>query len=259
MGSLLVVPCFNEAHRWQGEYWTDLTSTADVHWLFVNDGSSDQTLEILKALSQLPNVDFLDLHANCGKGEATRFGMLWALNNDHRSFQAVGFMDADGAFRRSDIERLVERFSNLQANDDVDAVWSSRVALAGRDIRRSQVRHYVGRAVATLLSVGSDPLPYDTQSGLKFFRPSEDLRSCLSQPFSTRWLFEIEMLTRWKQLTGESMRIREEPLEFWEDMAGSTITRRESARIARELWQVKRLQRRQSLGPVAASPKVRGN
>lgn len=259
MGSLLVVPCFNEAHRWQGEYWADLTSTADVHWLFVNDGSSDHTAEILRALAQLPNVDYLDLPVNGGKGEATRLGMLWAFKNDHRAFQAVGFMDADGAFRRADIQRLVSRFTELQANGDVDAVWSSRVALAGRDIRRSQVRHYVGRAVATLLSVGSDPLPYDTQSGLKFFRPSEDLRSCLRQPFSTRWLFEIEMLTRWKQVTGESMRIREEPLEFWEDIAGSTITRRESARIARELWQVKRLQRRQTLGPVGASPKVRGN
>lgn len=245
---LLVVPCFNEAHRWSDEYWSELTNTPGVNWLFVNDGSSDQTPKILKALARQPNIDFLDLHVNVGKGEATRAGMLWALTRDGRSFQGVGFMDADGAFRRTDVERLTHRSAELMTENEVDAIWSSRVALAGRNIRRSQIRHYVGRAVATVLSVGADPLPYDTQSGLKFFRPGRELRACLDQPFSTRWLFEIEILTRWKRLTGKTMRIREEPVEFWEDIPGSAITRRESARIARELWRVKRLQRQQSMG-----------
>ena len=255
---LLVVPCFNEEHRWRDEYWSDLTNTPGVQWLFVNDGSSDQTPEILRALAQSPNADFLDLPVNVGKGEATRSGMLWALDHDGGPFQAIGFMDADGAFRRSDVERLADAFTDFVAERDIDAVWSSRVALAGRDIRRSQVRHYLGRAVATILSVGADPLPYDTQSGLKLFRPSAELRACLDQPFSTRWLFEIEMLTRWKQSNGVSMRIREEPLEFWDDIPGSAITRRESARIARELWQVKRLQRRRTLDLVQASTKSLG-
>lgn len=253
---LLVVPCFNEAHRWSHDYWASLTSTAGVHWRFVDDGSTDQTPDILRALAHLPNVDVVDCGVNVGKGEAVRFGMLTGLTEEERSFQAIGFMDADGAFRRTDVELLVQAFCEFVAERDVDAVWSSRVALAGRDIRRSRARHYLGRAVAMLLSVGSDPLPYDTQSGLKLFRPSSELHACLDQPFSTRWLFEIEMLTRWKHLTGEPMRIREEPLEFWQDVAGSTITRRESARIARELWQVKRLQHQRNLGRVQASSKI---
>jgi len=255
---LLVVPCFNEAHRWRGEYWADLTNTDGANWLFVNDGSADQTPEILRALAQAPNVDFLDLQVNVGKGEATRLGMLWALDHTGRTFESVGFMDADGAFRRADVERLICAFTDFVTERDVDAVWSSRVALAGRDIRRSQVRHYVGRAVATFLSVGADPLPYDTQSGLKLFRPSHGLRACLDQPFLTRWLFEIEILARWKQLTGDSMLIREEPLEFWQDIAGSTITRRESARIVRELWQVKLLQHRKSTAEMSALTKTLG-
>ena len=243
MGSLLVVPCFNEAHRWRDEYWADLTNTSSVQWLFVNDGSSDQTPDILRALAKAPGVDFLDLPANVGKGEAVRSGMLWAFDQVDGRFQSVGFMDADGAFHRDDVERLAQTFTEVVTKRDADAVWSSRVALAGRDIDRSQMRHYLGRAVATLLSLGADPLPYDTQSGLKFFRPSGELLGSLEQPFSTRWLFEIEMLVRWKQLTGESMRIREEPLEFWQDIPGSKITRRESVRIIQEVWRVKRLQR----------------
>lgn len=246
LACLLVVPCFNEADRWRDEYWAELTNTDGVHWLFVNDGSLDQTPEILNSLARYPNIDFLDLHVNSGKGEATRLGMLWALNENDEQFQSVGFMDADGAFRRADVERLAHTFTEVVTKKNVDAIWSSRVALAGRDIHRSQVRHYLGRGVATLLSVGTDPLPYDTQSGLKFFRPSSELRASLEQPFSTRWLFEVEMLVRWKQLTGESMRIREEPLEFWQDVPGSKITRRESVRIVQEVWRVKRLQSQRS-------------
>lgn len=246
MTYLLVVPCFNEAHRWSGEYWAEMCSTADVHWLFVNDGSTDRTSEVLSALARHSNIDVLDLQVNVGKGEATRSGILWALNSDRRSVQGVGFMDADGAFHRTDVERLAHRFAELMVESDIDAVWSSRVALAGRDIHRSQFRHYLGRAVATLLSVGAEALPYDTQSGLKFFRPSRELRACLEQPFSTRWLFEIEMLMRWKHITGQAMRVREEPLEFWQDVAGSKVTLGESKRIARELLRIKRLQRRQA-------------
>lgn len=246
MGSLLVVPCFNEAHRWRHEYWADLIANTNIYWLFVNDGSSDGTSAILKDLEELPRVKALALRANSGKGEATRIGLLWAMDQEGMDFNQVGFMDADGAFCRSDIERLSCTFSELQFSEDIDALWSSRVALAGRVIHRSAGRHYLGRAVATYLGIGTDPLPYDTQSGLKFFRLSRELRACLDQPFATRWLFEIEMLTRWKHLTGQAMRVREEPLEFWQDVAGSKVSLGESARIARELLRVKRLQRRRA-------------
>jgi len=255
VGSLLVVPCFNEAHRWQPEYWNDLTGSNGVHWLFVNDGSQDATSSILRDLSRRPNVDFIDFPVNSGKGEAIRIGMLRALGNRANGIESVGFMDADGAFRRPDVERFAERFAELAGGTDVDAVWSSRVALAGRDIRRSQRRHYIGRAVATLLSLGADPLPYDTQSGLKFFRPSETLYACISRPFATRWLFEIEILTRWRDISGRSMRIREEPLEFWQDVGGSSIRGAELVRVAREIATIKMLQRKHL---EEAEPKAKG-
>lgn len=242
MSTLLVIPCFNEERRWHREYWIDLAGLPDVHWLFVNDGSSDRTAAILEELRHLANVDVLNLHRNTGKGEATRAGMLRGLNVGLSEFAHVGFMDADGAFSRGDVEATCKKSKELSMVADIDAVWSSRVALAGRDIQRSPARHYVGRVVATLLSVGADPLPYDTQAGLKIFRVSSDLRACLTNPFETRWLFEVELLARWKKMTGRSMRIWEEPLEFWKDVGGSKITGRESARIVRELWHVKRLQ-----------------
>jgi len=225
---------------------------SDIRWLFVNDGSTDNTSKLLTELSESSSVDVLSFSVNRGKGEAIRAGMLWAFGQSRTSIDCLGFMDADGAFCRPDIDNMILRARELCESGTVDAVWSSRVALAGRDIRRSVSRHYIGRVVATYLSIGVDSLPYDTQSGLKLFCGSSELRQSIEQPFSTRWLFEVELLTRWAQVTGRPMGIREEPLESWQDVDGSSISLRESARIARELLRVKRMQlmARHSVGRV---------
>jgi dolichyl-phosphate beta-glucosyltransferase len=242
MNHLMIVPCFNEESRWKKDYWNDLMSLSDIRWLFVNDGSTDNTSSLLGELSANWSAEVLNLPRNVGKGEAIRAGMLWAFGQSLEGLESLGFMDADGAFHFSDIQHLILRFSDLSKSNRVDALWSSRVALAGRDIQRSASRHYIGRVVATFLSIGVDSLPYDTQSGLKLFRVSRELRESVNEPFLTRWLFEVELLTRWVRVTGQPMRIREEPLESWLDVAGSSISPRESLRIARELVQVKRLQ-----------------
>lgn len=54
-------------------------------------------------------------------------------------------------------------------NSTFDALWSSRVALSGRFIQKLASRHYMGRVVATLLSVDGNSISYDTQSGVKLF------------------------------------------------------------------------------------------
>jgi len=238
----LVVPCFNEGHRWSGNYWDELVRVADANWIFVNDGSSDRTADLIDDLTAYPNVRAINFASNQGKGEAIRNGLLEAFSWSRASGGCIGFMDADGAFHRDDVARLLDEFDRLSDEDIFDALWSSRVALAGREIHRSRSRHYVGRAVATVMSIGYDDLPYDTQSGLKLFRLSEELQSCLARAFDTRWMFEIELIIRWRNLTGIPMRIREEPLEYWRDVAGSSISRREALRIIRELIRVKRLQ-----------------
>lgn len=242
MTVVIVVPCFNEALRWKGDYWSELIKTPDVRWLFVNDGSTDATQDLIDGLCPHPAVQSLTLPANAGKAEAVRQGLLEALSADP---EAVGFMDADGAFNVEDIRDMVDAFhAKATVGDGASAVWASRVALSGRDIRRSLKRHYLGRIVATYVSVGQGPMPYDTQAGLKLFVPSPTLVECLRQPFKTRWLFELELLARWQQVTGDGMQIWELPLNYWHDVPGSKIRGREVARIARELLVVKSEQRK---------------
>ncbi len=47
----IVVPCFNEGSRLQAKLFTDFLGKVDgVNFLFVNDGSRDNTLAVLEAL-----------------------------------------------------------------------------------------------------------------------------------------------------------------------------------------------------------------
>ena len=92
----IVVPCFNEERRLkQAEFLQYLLGQSEVSFLFVNDGSRDKTIDLLRQLqSQMPErIDILDKNLNEGKGEAVRHGMLHALKRSETSY--VGFWDAD--------------------------------------------------------------------------------------------------------------------------------------------------------------------
>lgn len=231
----LTVPCFNEAERWDDVYWDAVTSLSDVVWVFVDDGSSDGTMQRLEGLAERPNVIVLHCPENRGKAEAVRAGMQRLLGEDLRT-GIVGFMDADGAFPPTEVERLRDlALARLAEAEATDAVWSSRVALAGRSVDRRAARHYLGRIVATFLFRGVPGAPYDSQSGWKAFRADARLGRVLEQPFRTRWLFEVEMLARWGRSHGVPMQVREEPVEAWRDVTGSKIRGREIVRLLREV------------------------
>ena len=237
----LVVPCFNEAERWDSVYWGEMVERIPARFLFVDDGSSDGTLAKIQQIAQADNVTLLHLSTNRGKAEAVRVGLLELLSRG--SFDGVGYLDADGAFLAADVARMLELFEVVK-DRSVDALWSSRVALAGRDIRRSTARHYIGRVIATLMSIGYGSIPYDTQSGYKIFAATDELRGCLARPFSTRWLFEVELLARWEALNGSAMNIWEEPLDYWHDVGGSKIHGLETMRVVWEITQTKFEQKR---------------
>lgn len=237
----IVIPCFNEASRWQAEYWSKLTADSDVTWVFVNDGSTDSTAQLLDGICKSnSHCSVLHLQRNSGKALAVRAGFLHLFATGR--WDVVAFMDADGAFAREEFVRVLKCSEEKLGVGKWDSVWTSRVALAGRDIQRSLLRHYLGRLVATYVSIGTDSLPYDTQSGLKFFAVSDELVRCFEAPFLTRWLFDLELINRWLRIVHRPMQIWEEPLMSWKEVDGSRVTRGEFLRIARELSLIKRQQ-----------------
>ena len=101
----LVVPCFNEAARWDAPKLLALASLPAVLLVLVDDGSKDDTGRLMNELSGVTGCVVLSLGSNSGKAEAVRHGLLHAL--DHTDAEIVGFLDADGAFDPQDVERMI--------------------------------------------------------------------------------------------------------------------------------------------------------
>jgi len=218
-----------------------MTSIPQTSWIFVNDGSTDETQKTLTEIAKNSNSEVIELPSNGGKAEAVRQGLLRALQtkNETQTPRWVGFIDADTSFSPKEIPRFLELATALEQDQPtVEAVWAARVALLGRDIQRTAYRHYVGRILATLMNSAVPQLPYDSQAGLKLFKANPKLTQILSQPFKTRWLFDVELLQRWQATTGSPMTIWEEPLNYWIEAPGSRITFRSYAQISKEIIQL---------------------
>jgi glycosyltransferase involved in cell wall biosynthesis len=220
----IVVPCYNEARRLDLEaFSTFVAGDSKLDLLFVDDGSEDETAELLESLrARLPaRIGVLPLEENRGKAEAVRRGLLRALAS---GADIVGYLDADLATPVDEMARLLDV---LRAGD-TRVLLGSRVALLGRDIQRTAVRHYLGRVFASAASLVLRTTVYDSQCGAKLFRRTPALEAALRQPFLSRWLFDVELLGR--ILVPENGipalapgEIREEPLGVWTDIEGSKI------------------------------------
>lgn len=235
---LIIVPCYNEELRFDLGYWKKVvTENPSTSFIFVNDGSTDNTLNIIKAVGL--NSAAISLEDNSGKSESIRQGWIHNIS-ESKVWKGLGFIDSDGAFCPEDIQRLINTFkSKIDSNSKIDAIISSRVALAGRKIERSSVRHYLGRIIATYLCNSWKNPPYDTQSGFKIFINSDYFNEAILEPFKTRWFFDIELLVRLLRLKGNELVIWEEPLMRWKEIANSKINGFEFLRIANEIFIVK--------------------
>lgn len=189
----VVVPTYNEAKRLPIEQYVGYArKNPSTHFTFVDDGSTDETLKILRALSaRLPEqMHVLPLEQNQGKAEATRQGLLAAAAT---RAAVVGFWDADLA---TPLGEMHEFISVLNGDANLQMVFGARVALLGRDIRRLPSRHYLGRVFATLASWVLSLRIYDTQCGAKLFRNTPAFHSVIASPFGSRWIFDVEMIAR---------------------------------------------------------------
>ncbi len=222
----IVVPCYNEAARLDVDTFREFASQSrPSKFLFVNDGSSDDTLEVLQSMCDSDPNRFAvcDLPHNSGKAEAVRRGILLALENDP---EMVGFWDADLA---TPLDIIPEFCDVLARNPRLQMVFGARVKLLGRTIQRRPLRHYLGRVFATAASSVLRLPIYDTQCGAKLFRTSPEIRRLFEQPFRTNWIFDVELLARCRcACEAGSVEPLEEiiyelPLTEWRDVAGSKV------------------------------------
>lgn len=214
----VVVPCFNEERRLQPDALLELLADPSVELTLVDDGSRDGTLNVLEQIRQREpkRVNVVALARNSGKAEAVRAGMKDALQ---RGSDIICYLDADLATPPGEMLELIKHLEN----GPFDVVLGARVALLGRHIERNPVRHYLGRVFASLAAVSLHLRVYDTQCGAKAFRSTKELASALEKPFSSRWVFDVELLGRLLAAGIAPERFAEVPLKEWRDVKGSNL------------------------------------
>jgi hypothetical protein len=130
-------------------------------------------------------------------------------------------------------EELLRIYKYIQSSDDL-AVFGSRLKKLGSDIKRSQFRHITGRFIATIIDTRFNIGCYDTQCSAKIFT-LESLKPVITEPFFTRWFFDIELILRIRKKF-KNFKIQEIPLNKLEHKPGSKITVFSVFRIIREIY-----------------------
>ncbi|MBN1157759.1 MAG: DUF2062 domain-containing protein [Bacteroidales bacterium] len=185
----VIVPTYNNC-RTLGEVLKKLLSiTKDV--VVVNDGSTDQTADILATFSPLQVISYPD---NRGKGFALRKGFTYALD---QGYDYAVTIDADGQHRPENIISLVgeiqhEPDSLIIGTRDFQQVNLSRGSRFANKFSNFWFRFLTGIRLQ------------DTQSGFRLYpiRLLETMRF-----YTTRFEFEFEILVRsaWKGIPIKSL------------------------------------------------------
>lgn len=219
----IVVPCHNEAARLRVKGLISFFEQySRITFCFVNDGSTDNTQEVLEDLAEgrEEQVAIVKLESNKGKAEAIRVGIKHIQS--WRICDFVGYWDADMATPLSEIPKFIDI---LDQRSDVQFLCGSRIRRMGAEIERVWYRHYLGRIFATAASLVLQLPAYDTQCGAKMIK-TELASKLFDKPFLTSWLFDIELMARTIAIVGRSQAnqaIYELPLEIWQDKGGSKV------------------------------------
>jgi dolichyl-phosphate beta-glucosyltransferase len=218
----IVVPCYNEGRRLPVKQFEEFLENSETNFFFVDDGSQDNTQEVLASLkaARPDRVTLIHQAENRGKAETVRHGICTAVD---QNFEYVGFWDADLATPLAEIPEFMGVFAD---RPELDMVFGSRVKLLGRHVERKAMRHYLGRVFATFVSTMLGLPIYDSQCGAKIFRVRPNTRTLFEQPFLSRWVFDVEILARYLSEVGPeaaTAAIYEHPLHSWVDVGGSKL------------------------------------
>jgi glycosyltransferase involved in cell wall biosynthesis len=189
-GWSIVVPMYQEETRIVGtveQLAASALATSDNEFVFVDDGSSDRTVEVLeKALAQTDLVArVIRLPRNLGKGAAVQAGVLASRG------EVIAYVDADLSSPPSAIEQCCRA---VAAGVDV-AVASRGHATSNLVVRQPGSREAAGKLFNRVVRLlGLTTLP-DTQCGLKAFERTT-ARAVFADLSVRRFAFDVEVLMR---------------------------------------------------------------
>ena len=205
----IVVPCYNESKdiAKNSEIIKNYLESIkqDYELILVNDGSKDNTKEVIEAI---PGVKALSYEPNRGKGGAVKYGI------ENATGDYVLFMDADLS---TDLE-AIDKFIKLAPNYDM--VIGSRHA-KDSVIKKKQpaLRVFIGWCCRKLVNMKFHFKYKDTQCGFKAMR-TDIAKKIVSKQVVNNFAFDVEYLyiASLNNLSIYEMGV------IWADDRGSTVS-----------------------------------
>jgi CheY-like chemotaxis protein/glycosyltransferase involved in cell wall biosynthesis len=233
----VVIPCYNEERRLLSNAFIDfIVKNSGYHLCFVNDGSTDNTLEVLNSLRQ-GREDFITVH-NCekngGKAEAVRQGML--LMAQKKDLDYIGFLDADLSTDLKDFDDLVSTIEN----SNYKIVSGSRISRMGAYITKDSARKIISLTINFIIRKILSMDFKDTQCGAKIFH-KDVIKISFGKKFVTQWIFDVEVFRRITLhfgLNKAKEMVCEQPLKRWIHTDGSKLSMKDSIKIFGQLVQI---------------------
>ena len=154
----IIVPCYNEEEALP-LFYDEIIKVAktideDYELLLINDGSKDNTLNVMKSLARKDkHVFFLSFSRNFGKESAMYAGFVNATGD------YVAVMDAD----IQDPPSLLPQMIDILKNEDYDSVATRRISRVGE----SKIRSFFARLFYRIINKISDS---DIVDGARDFR-----------------------------------------------------------------------------------------
>jgi dolichyl-phosphate beta-glucosyltransferase len=210
----VVIPAYKEGERLPKTFpvFSHFVKKAQfkVEVIFVNDGSPDNTAEVIERLISKKNPEefrLITYDKNRGKGYAVKRGFMAARG------RYILFADADNATPIEQVDDLIS-FAN-----EYDVIIGSRYLEKGRLKRKQSLFRIIGgRLLNFAIRIMTGLKLADTQCGFKLFE-SACGRKIFNKLTLERFSFDVEILA-----IGQKMgyKIKEVPVD-WYDNPNSTV------------------------------------
>lgn len=180
----IIIPMYNEEIRIKDflPQLKDFTKSyhKDCEIVFVNDGSTDNTLDVVKEWSKdQSNIKIVSYFKNRGKGAAVREGFLAAKGD------FVIFIDADGSITPDQIPGMVEKLYEF------DVVVGNR-SLKNSKVKYTLVRTFFGVSFNFITKILFATGVRDHLCGFKGFKKNV-AKELFKDLVSQDWLFDVEL------------------------------------------------------------------
>ena len=226
------IPMYNEAliientAKELSQYMQKTFSEGDYEIIFSDDGSTDSSAELVRAL-ELPCVKVIGYEKNRGKGSAVRNAVLSSEGD------IVMFTDADLAYGTGVVKTMTETLEN---NSEASLAIGSRNLTSDGYSGYTFMRKLASKAYIKVLSIMGGFKLTDSQCGCKAYR-GDVAREIFAKCKVDGFAFDFETILRVQKA---SLRIIEVPVKIANHRDSKVKVLRDALKMLLDLKKIKK-------------------